>query len=209
MVDVKEPASASTRSARQTRSTPCAWRTPAIIAEIDYTVSRNSELFSPGGPALWRAIGEDRFPAAVCQQKVRGTLQLLRVILIGPQENAGCTSPEGRKRLRRFEHMRSIRKLFSVPEVSTGRVQHAQRYVRIEVERRGLMIFAVDDDQIARPVFLLNRRGEIIRRENRREARERNMYTGQQPNHHHRQSRIPRSDPLASPHPPVHDGSQQ
>src|SRR6266567_7368281 len=128
-------------------------------------------------------IREDRLPAAAGQQIVLHSHQFLRIFLISPQEDAGRSGPENRKRLRCLEYMGSVRKLFAVPEIAAGLVQHAQWNMGIEIEGRSLVILTVDNDEIAGTILFLNGNRQIVRRQNWRESRERDMHAGQQANH--------------------------
>ena len=51
-----------------------------------------------------------------------------------------------------------------------GWVQDVHLYAGIEIQRGGLVVLAIDHDHIARPKLFLNRLGEIVRKENRRET---------------------------------------
>src|SRR6266550_249412 len=105
--------------------------------------------------------------------------------------------------------MRSIGEFRTVPEITAGFVQHAKRNARVEIQSRGLMVFAVYHDHVAGPEMVLNGYGKLVRGDDGRKGAEGNMHARQESDHHNCEGSIASRRPVVAPEEPIQSSAQQ
>src|SRR5579862_111418 len=155
------------------------------------------------------SIRENRFSAAPSELVGRQPMQFFWIILIDPQEHYRRSTPQRRQRLCRFKNVWRVGKFRAIPEIAAWFMENVHLHPGIEVHRRSLVIFPIDDDDIAGVIVAPHCNGKLVGRQDRRERAERGVNARQQAHHHDGKNSVAERRTSAPPQHPIQSGSQQ